>query len=132
MRSRLRSSSPSREASGEERSLRARRGASATRGRAGDGIREGEGEARGRSECERARGVAARLAGVTSLRERRWTRRRAPLGESVSVTLMLMLCGAGTVASPVTSRAPAPGLPVPLAFEEFLLGPALLDPAPAS
>lgn len=69
------------DASGDERALRV------------DGCEgDGAGRARGRSECERARGVRARLAGVTSLSERRWMRRRTPAGESASITFMLMLC----------------------------------------
>lgn len=73
-------------ASGEERSLRAagRSGEGAGEGAGesareragegagrGEGAREASGDARGRSECERARGGGSRLAGVTSLRERR-------------------------------------------------------------
>lgn len=72
------------EASGEERSLRGRPASGRCEG-------EGAGSARGRSECERARGGCVRLAGVTSLSDRRWIRRRTPTGESVSVTFMLIL-----------------------------------------
>lgn len=93
------------EASGDERSLRTMRGSStagaegAARDTGGEGGEcgaacdgEGAGEARGRSECDRARGVCVRLAGVTSLRDRRCIRLRTHVGESVSVTFILMLC----------------------------------------
>ncbi|XP_045537049.1 uncharacterized protein LOC123721676 [Papilio machaon] len=152
------------DASGEDRSLRVtgRNGEGAGEGagesareRAGEGAGQGEGareasgEARGRSECERARGAGSRLAGVTSLRERRWMRRRTPAGESVSVTLMLMLCarrglrglraadaggggggGAGSGSARLSRSREVCGLAGPLALD--LLGPARLGPAPAS
>lgn len=108
-RSRLRkrgsvpSSNASDEASGDERSLRTIRGSNTVGVVAGAGNTiagdcgaacdgEGAGEARGRSEWERARGVCVRLAGVTSLRDRKCIRLRTHVGESVSVTFMLMLC----------------------------------------
>lgn len=67
-----------------------RRGEGALEG-AAEGVGEGPAEARGRSECERARATGERAAGVTSLSDRRWLRRRVTHGESASVTLMLML-----------------------------------------
>lgn len=129
-------------ASGEERSLRTARGTSASGECAGEAAADAAAEGAGRSEWERARGVCARLAGVTSLSERRWMRRRTPAGESASVTLMLMLCDAalGLSSSRWTSfLATLLSFSLklweptePSAFVEFLLGPALLGPAPAS
>lgn len=72
-------------------------------------------------------------------------RRRTPTGESVSVTLMLMLCarrglraaggaggggGGAAGAARVSQSREACGLAGPLALD--LLGPARLGPAPAS
>lgn len=141
-------SRPTIEASGDDRSLRTARGNSATAsggGRVGDGdgegVGEGVGDTRGLSECERARGVCARLAGVTSLKERRCMRRRTPDGESVSVTLILMLWTSPPLALVLLSRSSAPpsfcwcesrGLVHPFTFALFLAGPARLGPAPAS
>lgn len=126
--------------SGEERSERARRGAgsAASAGTAGTGVRARAGDAAGeRSERLRARATSSRLAGVTSLSERKCRRRRAPgegAGESASVTLMLMLClSAGLGSALPREHLPFSlmrGLRVP--FLEFFEGPARLGPAPAS
>lgn len=144
------SSSATIEASGDDRSLRTKRGAPGVLTNSGERVggfagersaaREGEGEALGRSDCERARGVCVRLAGVTSLRERKCIRLRTQVGESVSVTFILMLCAiepfwsvdATSLLSVLLFSFKLCEFAEPLAFAEFLVGPARLGPAPAS
>lgn len=149
----------SRRAASASTSLILRHGSAATDAseaagaRLGGGVCASRGEggavsSRVRSECERARGCSAcgRLAGVTSLRERRWRRRCGARGEGDSAPVTCILTtGAGAVLGPGNAAGDERPLSVLLIvsvpfweftalvrFGEFLLGPGRLGPAPAS